>query len=285
MIIGYAIFHMDVKVGPSKIHVSDSISDVSKHEMFTIFSAHVKFEEGFRGVHGSNRTWATYISPPWVIALLLSPDQPIGPVEEPIRKIIQSIKFDAEPTVAQWDALYQSIINEVEKSPLWDLLTSKPVAEFLNTLFKLGINAFEPQLNLSIGVTYPEADRLTNLNSYDTRLFLEKLALAGIFTDEPIEGVTHCPSCHGFKVANSLVCPNCNGTALKTGPISTAPKSSSVFSCLSCNHVTQNPLVSLVCTECATRFEPNSGEYRTMNRLVLNKKVAKNLIKSIEEKS
>lgn len=297
LILGYAIFYMDIKIGPKKVHLSESIPDVSIHEMLTIFSAHVSFDEGFRGVHASNRTWATYILPPYVIALLLSPDQPIEPIEAPFRKILQNTELDEEPTVTQWDALYQSILHEIEKSPIWDLFTSKSVAEFLTTLFKLGIDAFEPRLNLSTGLIYPEADRLTNLNSYDTRLFLEKLTLADIFTSEPIAGITCCPSCHGFKVASRLACPKCGGTALKAVPVPSASDSSTgkqtisdnnhenYFSCQSCIHITQKPLVSLVCTECTTQFEPNSTEYHTINRLVLNKDVAKNLIKSIEKKT
>jgi hypothetical protein len=285
LILGYAIFRMDVKIGPQKIHLSDSIPDISNYEMLTIFSAHIRFEEGFRGVHASNRTWATYIFPPWVMALLLSPDQQIGPIEAPLKKILQKARLDEEPTVEKWDELYQSILNEVEKSPLWDLLTSKPVAEFLTTLLKLGIDAFEPHLNLSIGIIYPEADRLTDLDSYDTRLFLEKLTLAGIFNNEAIAGVTHCPSCHGFKVANLLACPTCGETVLKAVTVSSKSDSTPQFSCLSCNNITKNPAVSLVCTECASKFDPASAEYRTMNRLVLNKDIAKNLIKSIEKKT
>ncbi|MFX1562168.1 MAG: hypothetical protein ACFFDP_02545 [Promethearchaeota archaeon] len=286
MILGYAIFRMDAKIGPQKVHVSDSIQDVSHYEMMIIFSAHVRFEQGFRGVHASNRTWATYIQPPWVIALLLSPDQLIGPIEAPFEKILRKTKLGDNPTINQWNKLFQDIKNEVEKSPLWDLLTSEPVAEFLETLIKFGISTFEPQLNLSIGVVYPEADRLTNLSSYDTRLFLEKLTLAGIFKSEPVAGVIHCPSCHGFKVANLLTCPKCSGISLKSVPDSSASNSISYnFSCLSCSHLTQNPLVSLVCTECARQFEPSTGEYRAMNRLVLNKEIAENLISSIRGES
>jgi hypothetical protein len=161
-------------------------------------------------------------------------------------------------------------------------------------MIKLNLKFFDPHFNFEIGTTYPAADHLTGLNSYDTRLFLEKLTLAGIFTSEPVVGVTHCPICLGFKVVSRLACPKCSVTALdvvrfpakdsekEEKPSSTKKPMELFYSCLTCQHTTSEPVVTLLCTECGSQFQPDEAAYRNMNRLVLNMPIAESLIQRVE---
>jgi len=288
---------MDPKIGPQRIYQSDTIEDVSHQEVLAIFATHNLFREGFRGVHVSNRTWATYVFPPWIIALLLSPDEPIGPLREPMQKTLYVSELEETPKPEEWKNLYHELLTEIQSSPVADLLTSKKTTNFLKEMINLGIQYFDPHFNFEIGTTYPAADHLTGLNSYDTRLFLEKLTLAGIFTSEPVIGVTHCPICLGFKVVSRLACPQCSVTALdvvrfpvskdseaKTSNPSKKPMEL-FYSCLTCQHTTSEPVVTLLCTECGSQFQPDEAAYRNMDRLVLNRPISESLIKKVEETS
>jgi hypothetical protein len=295
VIKGFAVFRMDPKIGPQRVHQSDMIKTITHQEVLAIFATHNLFREGFRGVHVSNRTWATYVYPPWIIALLLSPDEPIGPLRVPLQNILHQKKPKGEPKPEEWNKLYKSIQIEIQSSPVADLLTSKKTTDFLKEMIRLSLQFFDPHFNFEIGTTYPAADHLTGLNSYDTRLFLEKLTLAGIFTSEPVVGVTHCPICLGFKVVSRLACPKCSVTALdvvrfpaKEGEdeakASNPKKPIELFySCLTCQHTTSEPVVTLLCTECGSQFQPDEAAYRNMNRLVLNLPIAQSLIERVEK--
>jgi hypothetical protein len=286
---------MDPKIGPQHVYRSDTIREISHQEVLAIFATHNLFREGFRGVHVSNRTWATYVFPPWIIALLLGPDEPIGPIREPMKRILHASEISDDPKSEEWKNLYHELLTEIQSSPVADLLTSKRTTDFLKEMMNLRIQFFDPQFNFEIGTTYPAADHLTGLNSYDTRLFLEKLTLAGIFTSEPVIGVTHCPICLGFKVVSRLACPKCSVTALdvvrfpasqedKKEEASTSKKPIELFySCLTCQHTTSEPVVTLLCTECGSQFQPDEAAYRNMDRLVLNRPIAESLIKKVEE--
>lgn len=288
---------MDPKIGPQRIYQSDTIEDISHQEVLAIFATHNLFREGFRGVHVSNRTWATYVFPPWIVALLLGPDEPIGPLREPMKKILHATKLEEEPKPEDWKNLYHELLVEIQSSPVADLLTSKKTTDFLKEMMELDIHYFDPLFNFEIGTTYPAADHLTGLNSYDTRLFLEKLTLAGIFTSEPVIGVTHCPICLGFKVVSRLACPQCSVTALDVVRFPTSKDTESktasaakkpmefFYSCLTCQHTTSEPVVTLLCTECGSQFQPDEAAYRNMDRLVLNRPIAESLIKKVEDAS
>lgn len=285
---------MDPKIGPQQVFKSSHIDEISHQEIVAIFATHNIFTEGFRGVHVGDRTWATYVKPPWIIGLLLSEDEPIGPLGDPMQKMIQQADLDEQPTSSQWEQLHQSILQEIQSSPVADLLTSTRTVEFLQTLIEQGISFFDPHFNFAIGTIYLAADRLTGLNSYDTRLFLEKLTLAGIFSSEPVAGITYCPICHGFKVVSRLACPQCSTTAhdivratnlvgeaeAKSFPSATTPNP--YYTCRTCSYTTEAPLVSLLCTECGSQFLPREADYRNMNRLVLNVATAKALIEQVE---
>ncbi len=297
MIKGFAVFRMDPKIGPQHIYRSDTIEEVSHQEVLAIFATHNLFREGFRGVHVSNRTWATYVFPPWIVALLLGPDEPIGPIRSPMKRILHASTIEESPKSEDWKTLYHELITEIQSSPVADLLTSKKTTDFLKEMIELDIQFFDPHFNFEIGTTYPAADHLTGLNSYDTRLFLEKLTLAGIFTSEPVIGVTHCPICLGFKVVSRLACPKCSVTALdvvrfprskdsdsKTSNISGKPMEF-FYSCLTCQHTTSEPVVTLLCTECGSQFQPDEAAYRNMDRLVLNLPIAESLIQKVEDQN
>ncbi|MFX1319236.1 MAG: hypothetical protein ACFE9D_06900 [Promethearchaeota archaeon] len=297
MIKGFAVFRMDPKIGPQYVYQSDTIETITHQEVLAIFATHNLFREGFRGVHVSNRTWATYVFPPWIIALFLGPDEPIGPLREPMKKILNASKLSEEPKPEEWKNLYHELLVEIQSSPVADLLTSKKTTDFLKEMIELDILYFDPHFNFEIGTTYPAADHLTGLNSYDTRLFLEKLTLAGIFTSEPVIGVTHCPICLGFKVVSRLACPQCSVTALdvvryptsregRSQKANTSGKPMELFySCLTCQHTTSEPVVTLLCTECGSQFQPDEAAYRNMDRLVLNQPIAEGLIKKVEDES
>ena len=297
MIKGFAVFRMDPKIGPQRIYQSDTIEEISHQEVLAIFATHNLFREGFRGVHVSNRTWATYVFPPWIVALLLGPDEPIGPLREPMQKILHGSNLEETPKPEDWKNLYHELLIEIQSSPVADLLTSKKTTDFLKEMIELDIQYFDPHFNFEIGTTYPAADHLTGLNSYDTRLFLEKLTLAGIFTSEPVIGVTHCPICLGFKVVSRLACPQCSVTALDVVRFPASKDSDATaanpskkpmelfYSCLTCQHTTSEPVVTLLCTECGSQFQPDEAAYRNMDRLVLNIPIADSLIKKVEEAS
>jgi hypothetical protein len=289
VIIGFAAFRMDPKIGPLQVYKSKSIKEISHQETIAIFASHNVFTRGFRGVYVGNRTWATYVHPPWIIGLLLTEDEPIGPLGPPLQKILENVQLDDDPPDSQWETLYHAITQELESSPAADLLTSTRTRTFLKALLDSGITHFDPSFNFEIGPIYPTADRLTGTNSYDTRLFLEKLRLAGIFHREPVSGIIHCPVCHGFKVVNRLACPNCSIPTLQEVQVdipgeSTASESKPYLTCLTCSNTTQNPIITLLCTECGSRFLPSEAEYRLiMTRLVLNEKTARRLIQEVEE--
>lgn len=294
MIKGFAVFRLDPKIGPQHVYKSDTADDITHQEVLAIFATHNLFREGFRGVHVSNRTWATYVYPPWIIALLLSPDEPIGPLREPMNRILHASELGENPQPEDWKALHHELITEIQSSPVADLLTSQRTTDFLREMINLGISFFDPKFNFEIGTTYPAADHITGLNSYDTRLFLEKLTLAGIFTSEPVIGVTHCPICLGFKVVSRLACPQCSVTALDVVRFPANPDAEDeltagskkpvefFYSCLTCQYTTSEPVVTLLCTECGSQFQPDEAAYRNMDRLVLNRSIAESLIKKVE---
>jgi hypothetical protein len=279
---------MDAKIGPVQVYKSASIKHITHEEVLAIFATHNLFAEGFRGVHTGTSTWATYVWPPWIIALRLSPDEPIGPIGAPMTRIIREFRLDKEPSSTQWEELYQALTQEIKRSPVADLLTSARVADFLRGLHNQGTTSLKPLFSFAIGPVYPAADLLTGTNSYDTRLFLEKLTLAGLFRPEPFAGVTHCPQCHGFKVLSRLACPKCSTTALEVVRAELggeAGANHSYYSCLTCNHTTDEPLLTFLCTECGNQFQPYEAEYGTMNRLILDEKKAAALLKQIEKQA
>lgn len=292
MIKGFAVFRMDPKIGPQHVFKSETIGEISHQEVLAIFATHNLFREGFRGVHVSNRTWATYVYPPWIVALLLSPDEPIGPLRGPLNNVLHESDLGETPKLEDWKNLYHEILIEIQSSPVADLLTSQKTTDFLKEMMALRIQFFDPHFSFEIGTTYPAADHLTGLNSYDTRLFLEKLTLAGIFTSEPVIGVTHCPICLGFKVVSRLACPKCSVTALDVVrfPASSDSKEETsgkpmelFYSCLTCQHTTSEPVVTLLCTECGSQFQPDEAAYRNMDRLTLNRPIAESLIKKVAD--
>jgi hypothetical protein len=282
-------------VGPKEVYRSSNVEEITVEESVAIFATHSVFSGGFRGVHIGKRTWASYIKPPWVFALLLSPDEPIGPLESAIHIILKEVELKEVPTKREWNSIYRKLLREIQKSPASDLLTSKYTVAFLKRLLNGGVAAFNPQFSFDMGVIYPEADRMTGLNSYDTRLFLEKLALAGIFVSEPVGGALICPHCNGFKVATRVVCTHCKASTLEVIRIemptveqSDNPNGSSVasiahYSCSSCMNLTQEPFITLECTECGKEFLPAEADFRQLFRIILEKSRARALVERIEK--
>ncbi|MFX1474483.1 MAG: hypothetical protein ACFFCO_03250 [Promethearchaeota archaeon] len=293
-VLGLAVFEFDPQVGPKEVYRTSNVEEITVEESVAIFATHSVFSGGFRGVHIRKRTWASYIKPPWVFALLLSPDEPIGPLENAIHTTLEEVELKEVPTKREWNSIYQRLLREIKKSPASDLLTSKYTAAFLKRLLNGGVAAFEPQFSFDVGVSYPEADCMTGLNSYDTRLFLEKLALAGIFVSEPVGGALICPGCQGFKIAVRVVCSHCKASTLEVIHIvmpivqkSDNSNSSSLasithYSCSSCMNLTQQPFITLECTECGKQFLPMEAEFRQLFRIILEKSSAKALIQRIE---
>lgn len=295
-VLGLAVFEFDPKVGPKEVYRTRNVEEITIEEAVAIFATHSVFSGGFRGVHIGKRTWASYIKRPWVFALLLSPDEPIGPLETAIHTILEETELEKSPTKRQWNAIYQKLLREIRKSPAADLLTSKYTADFLKSLLNGGVDSFEPKFCFEIGAIYPEADRITGLNSYDTRLFLEKLALAGIFVSEPAGGALICPSCKGFKIFTHFSCPHCRAATLEVirievppilktdNPNSESDVNSPHYSCSSCRNITQQPTITFECTECEKQFQPAEAEYRQLFRIILERGSAKALVQRIEEK-
>ncbi len=294
-VLGLTVFEFDTKEGPKEVYRTRDVEEVTSDEMIAIFATHGVFSGGFRGVYIGKRTWASFIKQQWLIALLLSPDEPIGPLETIIRSLLKHVELDEMPTKRQWNTIYRKLLREINKSPASDLLTSESTAAFLKKLLNKGIIAFEPQFSFEIGVIYAEANRITGLNSYDTRLFLEKLALASIFVTEPVGGALICPNCRSFKVATRFACPHCQAATLEITRIEnpSAPKPDNPnpdsgandphYSCSSCLNLTQQPIITLECTKCKIQFRPTDAEYHQFFRLILERSSAKALVQNIEK--
>jgi hypothetical protein len=56
------------------------------------------------------------------------------------------------------------------------------------------------------------------------------------------------------------------------------------YSCSSCMNLTQQPAITLECTDCEKSFRPDEAEYRQLFRIILQRSTARTLIKRIEEK-
>jgi len=291
---GFAVFKADPKVGPILVHASPSVGEISHTEIMAIFSTSTSLRESFTGVHVWGRTWAIYVTPPWVYSILLSPEEPVARFEEPMREVINQAGIGDNPPTDKWEAIYKQVTSRLREEAVADLLSSKGVAVFLRKVIEKGLEVFNPRFNFDIGAIYPEADHLTGTSSRDTKTFLEKLTLAGVFVSEVAGGIILCPACHGFRISAHFACPKCGSTALEVGRIPTDiaadegntgrhSRSRPYYSCLSCNATSEEANIILICVECGSRFPPTDAGYRPLHRLVLVPSTAKALIKLAEK--
>ena len=82
MPMGAVLLEFDMKMGPVFKFAVPTTLEVTPDETLVLFGTRSVVEEGFTGISIKNRTWATYLNPPYLFCVLLTPMEHQNDFEE-----------------------------------------------------------------------------------------------------------------------------------------------------------------------------------------------------------
>jgi hypothetical protein len=279
-------------MGPIFKYAVPSTLEVTQDETMILFSTRSVVEEGFTGLTVKDRTWATYLKPPYLYCVLLSPMEHQNDFETPMKKTLSQLECPKGIDQVKLSEIYHMILSKTE-TRVRDKLSTKPeVQQLLNTL-QNNPNPLRPTWSLQTGYCYPEAEEITGLRTSETNDLLATMQSAGLLNGRICGNIVLCPKCNSHQVLLHASCPKCGLPTLETGIAlehficdhtafieeyststglvcphcksyltpGTYRSPGKVFHCITCNSYPKRPEKRLGCLNCKDTFTPDQAKY------------------------
>jgi len=112
--MGAVLLEFDVKMGPVFKFAVPSTLEVTQDETMVLFSTRSIVEEGFTGLTVKDRSWATYLNPPYLYCVLLNPLEHQNDFEAPMETTLSQVENDGPMDPAKLLELYHAILSKTE---------------------------------------------------------------------------------------------------------------------------------------------------------------------------
>ncbi|MFX1562556.1 MAG: hypothetical protein ACFFDP_04540 [Promethearchaeota archaeon] len=295
MPVGIVLLEFDAKMGPIyKFSIPPDLR-LDSDETMVLFTTRTLVNEGYSAITVKDRTWATYVLPPNLFALLLSPEEHSSTFEAPMAKIIQNLasKNDINPEILT--EIYDLIVQQTGKQDREKILSLPEVQEIM----KLVSNSQEPIRPIwsaDDGYRYPDAEKFTGKSPKETSELLTSMMNAGLLKGRICGNIANCPRCGAHGIVLHAICPKCGLSTLESGiglehfvcdytgfinefsssegmvcpncKISLKPDTyrnlGTIFHCVTCGSYPQIPEYMMGCLQCKETFLPKQAKYRSI---------------------
>jgi hypothetical protein len=296
------LLEFDIKMGPVFKYAIPSTLEVTQDETILLFTTRTMVEKGFTAITANDRQWATYLNPPNLFGILLSPLENQHDFEEPMENILSKIESDGKINQAKLLELYNSIIS-LTAEKLYEDLSSRPEVQKIIQKLQAGLESLRPIWSLNTGYQYPVVEKLTGKSAEDTNELLATMMSAGLLRGRICGNIVVCPICNSHQVILHINCPKCGLPTLESGiglehficnrtdfieaftttsglvcpqcKLHLTPGSyrtlGKVYHCLTCNSYPKNPDYILGCINCKHTFTPDKAKYTPIYNYTLMK--------------
>jgi hypothetical protein len=290
--MGAVLLEFDVKMGPIFKFAVPSTLEVTQDETMVLFGTRSVVEEGYTGLTVKDRTWATYLNPPYLYCILLNPMEHQGDFEEAMKSTLSKVEYDRNLDQAKLMELYHDILSKTEIQ-LQDQLSSRPDVQKLVEALKENPDSFRPTWSLETGYRYPAAEKITGKSIKETNDLLATMMAANIIQGRICGNIVVCPSCTSHQVILHASCPQCGLPTLESGIAlehficdhtafiedfatpsglvcphcksylspGTYRSPGKVFHCITCNSYPKTPDYTLGCFHCKETFSPEIAKF------------------------
>jgi hypothetical protein len=260
-----------------------------------LFTTHPRVEEGFAGMTLGERTWATYLKPPYLYTVLLSTEEQTASFEKPMRQVLGNNSFTNGATQDELADLYRQIVEHTTEQRRRELTAMPAVKKLLETL-DTSPEALVPVWSAGTGYRYPSVEQVTGLPSSEANNLLDSMNTTRLLQAQIWGNLATCPHCRSHRLAVQAICPRCSssdieaGTTLKhlvcnhadfidafaesgglTCPQCRQPMTSGTYRvlgtqyrCARCHAFRGRPALRLVCLECKGTFSTDDAAFKSV---------------------
>lgn len=289
---GAVLLEFDIKMGPIFKFAVPNTLEVTQDETMVLFGTRSVVEEGFTGITVKDRTWVTYLNPPYLYCILLNPMEHQGDFEEAMKSTLSKVEYDQNMDQVKLMELYHDVLLKTEVQ-FQDQLSSRPDVKKLLGALQKNPESFRPTWSLETGYRYPAAEKITGNSTKGTNDLLATMMSANIIQGRICGNIVVCPSCtsqrvvlhascpqcglptlepgialehficdhtafiEAFATPSGLVCPHCK-SYLSPGTYRSPGK---VFHCITCNSYPKTPDYTLECVDCKETFSPEIAKF------------------------
>ncbi|MFX1541304.1 MAG: hypothetical protein ACFFBX_11035 [Promethearchaeota archaeon] len=292
MPLGAVLLEFDLKMGPVFKLAVPSTLEVTQDETIILFTTRTMIDKGFTGITVKDRQWATYLNPPNLYCILLSPLEHQHDFEEPMENTFGKIEPDGNMNQAKLLELYNHIVY-LTGEKLHQDLSKRPEVQRIIERLKKDPDALRPAWSFKTGYRYPVAEDITGKSDEETNELLNSMMSTGLLRGRICGNIVGCPVCNSHQVILHINCPKCGLPTLESGiglehficnrtefieafsttsglvcpqcKLHLAPGTyrtlGKVYHCLTCNSFLINPDHILGCVNCKHTFTPDKAKY------------------------
>jgi hypothetical protein len=293
MPLGIVLLEFDAKMGPIyKFSIPPNLR-LDSDEMMVLFTTRTLVNEGYTAIAVKDRTWATYVMPPNLFAVLLSSEEHSSSFETPMAKIIQNLDLKSEITPEILTEIYDLIIQQTGNKHREKLLSLPEVQKIMELVSK-SQEPIRPIWSADKGYRYPDAEKLTGKSSEETNELLASMMTMGLLNGRICGNIANCPHCGTHGIVLHAICPKCGLATLESGiglehficeftgfiedfssstglvcpqckvPLKpdTYRSLGTIFHCVTCGSYPRIPDFMMGCLQCKETFLPKQAKYR-----------------------
>jgi hypothetical protein len=267
--------------------------EISQDETIVLFTTRTMIDEGFTGVKVKDRNWVTYLNPPYLYCILLTPVEHQNDFEQAMSDTLTDYHPDSSISLDDLSTLYDNIVSRLGDG-LRQRISSQPKVQELLELIRDSSESLRPSWSLQTGYHYPKAEKITGESSEHTNDLLGVMMAAGLLHGRICGNIAICPKCADHRIVQHARCPHCGLPTLETGIglehftcehtafienfsrpqglicpqckllLSTGTYRSlgRVYHCITCNHYFPAPELVFGCLTCRTTFRTKEARYK-----------------------
>jgi hypothetical protein len=250
-------------------------------------------DEGFTGVKVKDRNWVTYLNPPYLYCILLTPVEHQNDFELPMTEVLADYQPKNMVTHDDLSKLYDNIVFRIGDG-LRLRIEAQPMVQELLTLIRESPEPLRPSWSMQTGYHYPKAEKITGEPSEKTNALIGLMMTAGLLHGRICGNIAICPRCANHQIVQHASCPKCGLPTLESGiaiehftcehtafieKFSTpkglvCPQCNSllttgthrslgrVYHCVTCDCYPPTPVQMFGCLGCRTTFTINEAKYQ-----------------------
>ncbi len=213
---GAALIEFDQKLGPVFKFAVPTTLEVTQDETIVLFTTRTMLNEGFTGLKVKDREWVTYLNPPFLYCILLTPVEHQKDFEQPMIDVLGKYHPNALISHDELSDLYDDIVSRIGES-LRQRISQQPVVQELLTFIGESPEPLRPSWSIQTGYRYPKAEQITGEPSEKINSLLGMMMVAGLLHGRICGNIAICPQCSNHRILQHASCPRCGLPTLESG--------------------------------------------------------------------
>ncbi|MFX1318356.1 MAG: hypothetical protein ACFE9D_08440 [Promethearchaeota archaeon] len=256
---GAALLEFDQKMGPIfKVAIPNTL-EVTQDETIVLFTTRTKMDEGFTSLKVKDRNWVTYLNPPYLYCILLTPAEHQNDFEIPMTEVLNNFQPNNRVSTEVLNELYDDIVSRIGDG-LRRRLSEQLIVQKLLAFIRESQEALRPSWSIKTGYHYPRAESITGESPEDTNALLGVMMTAGLLYGRICGNIAICPQCSNPKIGLHASCPKCGLPTLEAGI------AIEHFTCEYTAFIEKfSTSQGLVCPQCHALL--STGTYRSLGRV------------------